>query len=129
MAHVDRLLDEPLLPWYMANMLGHTEQIGFQLTSRETRSVTADVVLWTIGQELLPQTDVVARLWPLDPNACLQNEDRFIFLLSEAFRQLREDRVDAVRTVSSERDVALARVLQRMGFVALLNGSVHSLTL
>lgn len=126
MAHVDRLLDEPLLPWYTANMLGHAEQIGFQLTARDTRRVTADIVLWTIGHELLPQPDVVARLWPLDGDQCQRSEDQLVFLLAEAFRQLREDRVDGVRTVSSGRDGRVARLLERIGFERLSEGTVFA---
>ena len=126
MAHVDRLLDEPMLPWYVASMLGHAEQIGFQLTARDTRSVTADIVLWTIGHELLPQPDVIARLWPLEPRECQRSEDQLIFLLAEAFRQLREDRVDAVRTVSRSRDIEVTRLLGRIGFETLAQGTVYS---
>jgi hypothetical protein len=129
MAHVDRLLDEPLLPWYLANMLGHAEQIGFQLTARDTRSVTADIVLWTIGHELLPQPDVIARLWPLEPADCQRSQDQLIFLLSEAFRQLRLDRVDGVRTVSKTRDVEVSRLLERIGFQMLCHGTVFSATI
>jgi hypothetical protein len=128
MAHVDRLLDEPMLPWYVASMLGHSEQIGFQLTARDTRSVTADIVLWTIGYELLAQPDSIARLWPLDPRECQRSEDQLIFLLAEAFRQLREDRIDGVRTVSSSRDIGVSRLLQRIGFEALGRGSVYATT-
>ena len=129
MAHVDRLIDEPMLPWYVASMLGHAEQIGFQLTARATRSVTADIVLWTIGHELLPQPDVIARLWPLDPRDCQRSEDQLIFLLAEAFRQLREDRVDGVRTVASTRDVEVMRLLKRIGFETLAQGTVYSTSL
>ena len=126
MAHVDRLLDEPLLPWYLASMLGHAEQIGFQLTVRDTRRVTADIVLWTIGQELIPQPDVVARLWPLEADDCQRSQDQIVFLLAEAFRQLREDRVDGLRTVSNAREVDVTRLLERMGFQALEYGTVFS---
>lgn len=127
MAHVDRLLDEPTMPWFIANMLGHAEQVGFQLTARETRTVAADVVLWTVGDELIPQSEMVARLWPLDPEGSSKNEDHYVFLLSEAFRQLREDRVDVVRTVSSHQDAVMAHLLQRVGFRPHLNGTVFSL--
>lgn len=129
MAHVDRLLDEPTMPWFVANMLGHAEQIGFQLTARETRTVAADIVLWTVGDELIPQPELVARLWPLDPEDSSKNEDLFVFLLSEAFRQLRDDRVDSVRTVSSESDSAMVHLLGRVGFQPYLIGTVYSLRL
>ena len=128
MAHVDRLLDEPMLPWYVASMLGHSDQIGFQLTARDTRRVTADIVLWTIAYELLAQPDSVARLWPLDVQECQRSQDQLIFLLSEAFRQLREDRVDGVRTVSNSRDTEVTQLLQRIGFETLGRGSVYAIS-
>lgn len=128
MAHVDRLLDEPVLPWYAASMLGHTEPIGFQLTSRQTRMVTAEIVLWTIGQELLPQCEMVAHLWPLDsyqPGL----DDQLVFLISEALRQLREDHVDLVRTVVPADNSAMARLLGRIGFAPAVSGEVFARTL
>lgn len=124
MAHVERLLDEPLLPWYLASMLGHTEQISFQLIDRSTRSIATEIVLWTVGHELLPQSDTIMRLWPLPADACRRNDDRLVFLLAETFRQMREDRVDAVRTAASEKDGDVSRLLQRVGFEALMSGDV-----
>lgn len=126
MAHVERLLDEPTMPWYLASLLGHTEQIGFQLISRDARSMAVDIVLWSIGSELLAQSDTVLRLWPLTAEACRRDDDRLVFLLSEAFRQMREDRVDAVRTVANESDADVVRLLQRIGFDALMSGNVFS---
>jgi hypothetical protein len=126
MASVERLLDEPMLPWYVASMLGHTEQIKFQLANRDTQSIAADIVLWTIGHELLPQPDTIVRLWPLASEVCRRNEDHLVFLLAEAFRQMREDRVDVVRTVASDKDADVSRLLRRMGFDALISGNVFS---
>ncbi len=123
MAHVDRLLDEPQLPWYVASMLGHTEPIGFQLTNRQTRMVTAEIVVWTIGNELLPQCEMIAHLWPMEQPPPGQ-EDQLVFLVSEALRQLREDRVDMVRTVLATEDTGMARMLTRLGFAATLCGEV-----
>ncbi|MCC6509565.1 MAG: hypothetical protein IT423_10685 [Pirellulaceae bacterium] len=125
MAHVDRLLDEPMLPWYVASMLGHTEPVGFQLTSRQTRSVTADVVLWTIGHELLPYPNLLAHLWPLAPEDCRRQEDQLIFLVAEALRQLREDRVDSVRTIADEQATEVSQLLTRVGFNRTLTGTVY----
>lgn len=125
MAHVDRLLDEPILPWYIASMLGHTEPIGFQLTSRETRMVTADIVVWTVGNELLPQCEMIAHLWPVE-RLPAEQADQLVFLISEALRQLREDRIDIVRTVVPAQDTTMARLLSRIGFSATLTGEVLS---
>jgi hypothetical protein len=129
MAHVDRLLDEPQLPWYIASVLGHTEQIAFQLTTRSTRTVAADVILWTVGQELLAQRDLVAHLWPLESQTCVQNEDLVVFLLAEAFRQLREDRIDEVSTIAGQEESAITRVLERVGFSPMFVGTVFTATL
>ncbi len=122
MAHVDRLLDEPVLPWYVASMLGHTDPIGFQLTSRQTRMVTAEIFYWTIGHELLPQPEMIGHLWPIscDPGA----DDHLVFLISESLRQLREDRVDVVRTVVPAAHASVAKLLSRIGFEVTLSGEV-----
>ncbi len=125
MAHVDRMLEEPILPWYLASMLGHAELIAFQLINRQTRSVTADAVVWMIGHELIPLPDVVAHLWPLTQDDCRTKDDQIIFLLAEAFRQLREDRVDLIRTIASQRDQEVSRLLERVGFQALLSGTTY----
>lgn len=125
MAHVDRLLDEPVLPWYAASMLGHTEPIGFQLTSRQTRMVTAEIMLWTIGHELLPQNETVAHLWPLESLQPGQ-DDHVVFLIAESLRQLREDRIDIVRTIVAGNDAATAKLLSRIGFTATLSGVVFT---
>lgn len=127
--HVDRSLDEPYLPWYVASMLGHADPMGFQLTSRQSRSVLAEIVFWTLGHELVAQPDRVARLWPLDNEVCLAQHDQITFLVSEALRQLREDRVHAVQTVACDRRTDVARVLQRLGFQATLTGQVYSIPL
>lgn len=129
MAHVDRLLDEPMLPWYVASVLGHTEQIAFQLTTRSTRTVSADCVVWMIGQELLPQRDLIAHLWPLDVQVCAQSEDHVVFLLAEACRQLREDRIGEVSTISREREADISHVLERVGFAPMLVGTVFTVQL
>ncbi len=125
MANVAKLSDEPILPWYVASMLGHTEPIGFQLTSRQTRMVTAEIVLWTIGHELLPQCETIAHLWPVEPPPPGQ-DDQWVFLISEALRQLREDRIDLVRTVIPASDAQLARLLTRIGFSESISGDVLS---
>ncbi len=123
MAHVDRLVDEPVMPWYVASMLGHTEPIGFQLTDRQSRTVTCEVILWTIGHELLPQPESVAHLWPIAGYKPGQ-EDQLVFLISEALRQLRDDRVDVVRTAVPAQDTGLSRILSRIGFMETLSGDV-----
>lgn len=128
MAHVDRLLDEPELPWYVASMLGHTEPIGFQLTARQSRMVTSEIVIWTIGHELLPQCEMIAHLWPIAGYAADQ-DDQLVFLISEALRQLREDQIDIVRAVVPTRDASMARLLSRIGFAASISGEVMSRSL
>ncbi len=129
MAHVDRLLDEPLLPWYTASVFSHTEPVGFQLTNRQDKRVAAEVIIWIIGQELLPQPEVVAHLWPLNLPGGELLADQLVFLVAESLRQLRGDRVDGVRTVTAAANRTTRDLLQRIGFTRAASGHVLRLSL
>jgi hypothetical protein len=123
-AHVDRQVDEPLLPWWQACVLGHTEPNAFQLTHRTEKRVLNEALFWSVATEIRPLPDSVVWLWPpslpLDEAAA----DQLVFLLGEACRQLQNERIDSVRTVSAANDVTINKVLRRIGFVAVQSGVV-----
>lgn len=132
-AHVDRQVDEPMLPWWQACVLGHTEPSAFQLTDRVQRRVLNEVLFWTIAPELQKAPQSIAWLWPpkLEPAAIsesLRSEasavDRLIFLLSESLREFQSEGVDWVRTVSSADDVPTSQLLKRLGFKPVQSGVV-----
>lgn len=123
-AHVDRLLDEPLLPWRQACLLGHTEPTGFQLTLRVEGTVAQELLVWSVGQELMTTPESVVWLWPIEVGETSQESDQLIFLLSESLRQMTEDRVEVVRTVSDSAKTSVTSVLTRLGFRNSISGVV-----
>ncbi len=123
-AHVDRLLDEPMLPWRQACLLGHTEPTGFQLTLRVEGTVAHELLVWSVGQELMTTPDSVVWLWPIEVRESMQNADQLVFLLSESLRQMAEDRVEVVRTYSDSAKTLVTSVLTRLGFRNASSGVV-----
>ncbi len=135
-AHVDRQVDEPLLPWWQACVLGHTEPAAFQLTDRVQRRVLDEVLFWTIAPELQSSGQSVTWLWPpkSEPAAMaatpkpLSSEasavDRLVFLLAESLREFQSEGIDVVRTVSSADDCPTSQLLKRLGFKPIQSGVV-----
>jgi hypothetical protein len=123
-AHVDRILDEPQLPWRQACMLGHAEPMGFQLTLRAEARVVEQLLMWTIAPEITASQDSVAWLWPIQIGSRPQASDQLIFLMAEALRQLADERVDIVRTTTDSSNTSVNGVLSRLGFKNHLNGVV-----
>lgn len=128
-AHVDRLLDEPLLPWRQACLLGHTEPIGFQLTLRAEERVAQELLVWSVGQELMTTPEAIVWLWPIEVVDSTQNADQLVFLLSESLRQMAEDRVEVVRTYSDSAKTLVTSVLTRLGFRNAVSGVVLEKTI
>ena len=116
MAHVDRMLDEPMLPWRQACLLGHTEPTGFQLTMRAEGTVAQELLVWSVGQELMTAPESVVWLWPIEVVESTQMADQLVFLLSESLRQMADDRVEVVRTYSDSAKTLVTSVLTRLGF-------------
>ena len=123
-AHVDRLLDEPMLPWRQACLLGHTEPTGFQLTLRAEGTVVQQLLVWSVGQELMTAPESVVWIWPIEVSEAPQSADQLVFLLSESLRQMAEDRVEVVRTYSDSAKTLVTSVLTRLGFRNAMNGVV-----
>ena len=123
-AHVDRMLDEPLLPWRQACLLGHTEPMGFQLTLRAEGTVIQELLVWNVGQELMTTPESIMWLWPIEVVESTQIADQLVFLLSESLRQMAEERVEVVRTYSDSAKTLVTSVLTRLGFRNATSGVV-----
>jgi GNAT superfamily N-acetyltransferase len=132
-AHVDRQVDEPLLPWWQACVLGHTEPAAFQLTDRVQRRVLNEVLFWTIAPELQRSEQSITWLWPpktepLAVSEALTTEanavDRLVFLLAESLREFQSEGVDIVRTVSPADDCPTSQLLKRLSFKPIQSGVV-----
>ncbi|MDX1925412.1 MAG: hypothetical protein SFV81_02765 [Pirellulaceae bacterium] len=124
MAHVDRMLDEPMLPWRQACLLGHTEPTGFQLTLRAEGTVAQELLVWSVGQELMTTPESIVWLWPIEVVESTQVADQLVFLLSESLRQMADDRVEVVRTYSDSAKTQVTSVLTRLGFRNAISGVV-----
>jgi hypothetical protein len=134
-AHVNRQVDEPLLPWWQACALGHTEPTAFQLMHRAERRVLQDVLYWTIAPELQTTSEALAWLWPPDASLAISDmgsksetshADQLLFLIAESLRELQADKIDAVRSVSTADDVVVNQLLKRLGFRTVQSGVVFS---
>ena len=123
-AHVGRMLDEPLLPWRQACLLGHTEPTGFQLTMRAEGTVAQELLVWSVGQELMTTPKSIVWIWPIEVVESAQSADQLVFLLSESLRQMSEDRVEVVRTFSDSAKTLVTSVLTRLGFRNAASGVV-----
>ena len=123
-AQVNRELDEPVLPWWQAAILGHAEPTNFQLTDRTERRVVGELLCWSISTELRHDRDSVIWLWPLTHNAGGLNRDQYVFLITEALREFQSEHIDLVRTVSRADESESTEILRRLGFNSTHNGLV-----
>lgn len=123
-ASVVRVLDEVQEDWWDAVVLGHTEQIRFQLYSRAKAAITNEILFWYTDQSWSGISSNTARVWlptfPDDP----ESRDRTVFLFSEAFRQLQSERFSTIRVIASPDQQASVSVLQRLGFRSVEHGLV-----
>lgn len=122
--HVERLADEPALPWWQACLLGHTDPIQFRLTSRSDGELLCEALYWSVAAELQSVPESLLWLWPPQVPSEAQVADQIVFLLGEACRQLQAERVDTIRTVSAASDTRLNAILRRLQFKAIHNGVV-----
>ncbi len=54
------------MPWRQACILGHAEPTGFQLTLRAEGTVAHELLVWTVGQELMTAPESAVWLWPIE---------------------------------------------------------------
>lgn len=124
-AQVNREVDEPLLPWWQACVLGHTEPSAFQLTHRIEKRVLHEVLFWSVAGELANGPESAVWLWPprLDESQP-ENFDTLLFLLAESLREFRDERLDTAYAFSAAHDTRLNELYRRLGFSASTNGVI-----
>ncbi len=133
-AYVNRQVDEPLLPWWQACALGHTEPAAFHLIHRTQLRVLQDVLYWGITPELQSVPDSIAWLWPLtlkqlaSPSSIPESSaaDHLLFLIAESLNQLKDESIDLVRSVSPADNLQVNQILKRVGFKSSQNGVVFA---
>ncbi len=121
---IERLPDEPLVPWWQACWLGHTEASQYELHLRSEQRMIGNALFWTVAMELQTSPDMIAWLWPPAMPAGEQGADHLTFLLGEVCRQLQSERLDLVRTATAANDTRLNGILRRLSFTAEQSGMV-----
>ena len=124
-AAVNQQLDEPVLPWWQACVLGHTEPTKFQLIHRLEKRVLCDALFWSLSHELQTEPRSVIWLWPKNFSADeTVTDDHITFLLAESFRQFQVERLDLVRTAVFANDDENTATLRKLGFHPVSNGMI-----
>ncbi len=121
---VERLADEPTMPWWQACWLGHMEPLQFELKHRTLGQTICVALFWTVAMELQTSPDSIAWLWTPAVPPEEQGGASLTFLLGEACRQLQAERVDLIRTVTSASDTRIHAILRRLSFTSEQSGVV-----
>lgn len=121
---IERLADEPAMPWWQACWLGHVEASQYELHHRSEQRMICDALFWTVAVELQTSPDAIAWLWPVAIPTEEQGAEQLTFLLGEVCRQLQSERLDLVRTTTLASDTRLNGILRRLSFVAEQSGMV-----
>ncbi|MEO8271806.1 MAG: hypothetical protein ABI557_18930, partial [Aureliella sp.] len=121
---LERLPDEPTVPWWQACWLGHTESNQYELHQRSEQRKICDVLFWTVAMELQTSPDTIAWLWPPAIPAVELGAEYLTFVLGEVCRQLQSERLDLVRTAAAASDTRLNSILRRLSFTAEQSGMV-----
>jgi len=157
-ASVGKVLDDADSNWWHAVTMGHTEQISFQLFSRTSSIYLEEASLWYADPVISGLRSHIARLWlmplaaanlsqsnlptvpqigPLGPSTNrpdlasrdrTEANDRRVYLLSEAMRQLQLERFTTVRAVASADQQQTISILQRLGFRPVESGLIFERT-
>ena len=123
---VGRLLDEDSNQWWLSSVLGHCEQIRFNLVLRSPPKVESEIMFWYPDPTISGVDSSVVRLWlPIVPQA-EEARERFIYLMAESLRQLQQERKLAVRTFASADLQPTITLLQRLGFRSVEHGLVFA---
>jgi len=123
---VGRLLDEDSHVWWISSVLGHCEQVRFNLVLRSPPKVENELMFWFPDPTVSGLDSSVVRLWlPSVP----QGEDareRFIYLMAESFRQLQQERKLSVQTYATADQQVTVTLLQRLGFRSIEHGLIFA---
>ncbi len=123
---VGRLLDEDTHEWWLSSVLGHCEQIRFNLVLRNPPKVESEIMFWFPDPTILGVDSSVVRLWlPIVPDA-EDARERFVYLIAESLRQLQQERRRMVRTFASADQQQSVTMLQRLGFRSTEHGLVYA---
>lgn len=123
---VGRLLDEDTHEWWLSSVLGHCEQIRFNLVLRSPPRVESEIMFWFPDPTILGVDSSVVRLWlPIVPEAD-EAKERFVYLMAESLRQLQQERRRMVRTFASADHQRSITMLQRLGFRSVEHGLVFA---
>ena len=126
---VGRLLDEDTHEWWLSSVLGHCEQIRFNLVLRTPPKVESEIMFWFPDPTILGVDSSVVRLWLPSVPESEDARERFVYLMAESLRQLQQERRRAVRTFASADQQRSITLLQRLGFRSVEHGLVFARTL
>ncbi len=102
----------------------HTETNRFPVDVASRGNRRARTACLDRGTRTHDRSESAVWLWPIEVDETPQSADRLVFLLSESLRQMAEDRVEVVRTVSDSAKTAVTSVLTRLGFRNATSGVV-----
>ena len=123
---VGRLLDEDSHQWWLSSVLGHCEQVRFNLVLRSPPKVESEIMFWFPDPTISNIDSSVVRLWlPAVPEG-EEARERFIYLMAESLRQLQQERKHVVRTFASADQQPTITLLQRLGFRSVEHGMVFA---
>lgn len=124
---VGRLIDEELHhSWWLSSVLGHCEQIRFNLVLRSPPKVESEILFWYPDPTLVGVDSTVVRLWMPSIPQSEESRERFVYLLAESLRQIQHDKKIAVRTFASPEQQPTVTLLQRLGFRSVDHGVVYA---
>ena len=126
---VGRLLDEDTREWWLSSVLGHCEQIRFNLVLRTPPKVESEILFWFPDPTISGVDSSVVRLWLPNVPETEEARERFVYLMAESLRQLQQERRRAVRTFASADQQRSITLLQRLGFRSAEHGLVFAKTL
>lgn len=123
---VGRLLDEDTHGWWLSSVLGHCEQIRFNLVLRSPPKVESEIMFWFPDPTIAGVDSSVVRLWLPSVPGEDDARERFVYLMAESLRQLQQERRRAVRTFAAADQQRSITLLERLGFRSVEHGIVFS---
>ncbi len=123
---VGRLLDEDTHEWWLSTVLGHCEQIRFNLVLRSPPRVESEIMFWFPDPTIIGVDSSVVRLWLPNVPQADEARERFVYLMAESLRQLQQEKRRAVRTFASADQQPSITLLQRLGFRSVEHGVVFA---
>ena len=126
---VGRLLDEDTHAWWLSSVLGHCEQIRFNLVLRSPPKVESEIMFWFPDPTIAGVDSSVVRLWLPEVPVVDDARERFVYLMAESLRQLQQEKRRAVRTFATADQQRTITLLGRLGFRSVEHGVVFAANL